>query len=117
MAVRYAAARSARGARFARASRGLQRLHQIRRLRNIDDGARLVCRQAREVRGTHVQSRAGDGRVDEGEDTLFLGDDRVDGEHLVPLAVVRFPRCADAHRNCVDDLLDHAVRIPGRVHR
>ena len=112
--ARCAAARSAlQRVRFARAGGRLQRLHQIRRGRDVGDGARLVGGQVTEIRGAHIQPRAGVGRVDHVEDALLFGDHRVHGEQLMSFAVVRVARRADAHADHVDDLLDERARIPG----
>ncbi len=80
--------------RLARAGGRLQRLHQKRRHRDGADRARLIGRQTPKVVGAHIQPRTVGGRIDHAQDALLLGDHRVDGEFLVPFAVV----CARAVR-------------------
>lgn len=63
----------------------------------------------------HIEAGAVVGAVDHGEDALLFGDDRVDGEAFVALAVMGGARRADAHAHLGDDLLDHRARVAGRV--
>ncbi len=73
---------------FAGAGRGLQRLHQKRRHRDVADGALLIGGQVAEVRGAHIEAGAGVVLVEHVEDALLLDHDRVEGELLMPLALV-----------------------------
>ncbi|HYB34407.1 MAG TPA: hypothetical protein VEF72_00435 [Mycobacterium sp.] len=60
--------------------------------RDVGHGALLISGQVIEIFGAHIQPRPVLPLVDQAEDALFLGDDRVQGVFLVGLALVRLTR-------------------------
>ena len=92
---------------LAGAGRRAQRAHQLRRGGDVLHGPFLIRRQPRGVALFDPQLRAHVAGIDQVQQHRFFGQDAVQREAFVALALMRRARSGEPHADLVDGGLDH----------